>query len=75
MLLLDFITIEKVNFFFDSAMKMILKESSVDDIFYIAPSLNELVLNNLNLEIYTIPTECYHNFYSIHKVREFNNNH
>jgi dTDP-glucose pyrophosphorylase len=47
-----------------SAMDSIKKGEGLDGIFYIAPVLNELILNNLNLEIYEIAdrntTPCIH---------------
>jgi dTDP-glucose pyrophosphorylase len=57
--------------FVRAAMKTIEKEASVDGQFYVAPSLNELVLEGKNMEIYTIPSASYHNFYSPHKLKEY----
>jgi NDP-sugar pyrophosphorylase family protein len=61
----------KGSFFVDAAMRMIEKDSNIDDAYYIAPTLNELVLKNMNLEIFIIPSSQYHNFYSPHKISEF----
>lgn len=57
--------------FVRAAMKTIEKDASVNGNFYVAPTLNELVLEGKNLEIYTIPSATYHNFYSPHKLKEY----
>jgi dTDP-glucose pyrophosphorylase len=59
--------------FVQAAMKMIQKNASVDNVFYIAPTINELVLENKNLEIFTIPAKKYFNFYFPQKIAEFEN--
>lgn len=65
----------KGSYFVRAAKKMIKKDANVNGLYYIAPTLNELVLENMNLEIYNIPTNCYYNFYSPHKIREIEFNH
>lgn len=57
--------------FVRAAMKTIEKDASVNGHFYVAPTLNELVLEGKNLEIHAIPSSKYHNFYSPHKLREY----
>lgn len=57
--------------FVRAAMKTIEKDASVNGNFYVAPTLNELVLEGKNLEIYSIPSATYHNFYSAHKLKEY----
>ena len=54
-----------------AAMKTIEKDASVNGRFYVAPTLNELVLEGKNLEIHSIPSSAYHNFYSPHKLKEY----
>lgn len=57
--------------FVRAAMKTIEKDASVNGRFYVAPTLNELVLEGKNLEIHLIPSSAYHNFYSPHKLKEY----
>ena len=59
--------------FVQAAMKMVQKDASVDDNFYIAPVMNELVLENKNLELVKIPSSAYHNFYFPQKINENGN--
>jgi len=59
--------------FVQAAMKMIQKNACVDNIFYIAPTINELVLENKNLEIVKIPAKMYFNFYYPQKILEYEN--
>ena len=54
-----------------AAMKTIKKDANVNGRFYVAPTLNELVLEGKNLEIHSIPSSDYHNFYSPHKLKEY----
>lgn len=57
--------------FVRAAMKTIEKDASVNGRFYVAPTLNELVLEGKNLEIHSIASSEYHNFYSPHKLKEY----
>ncbi len=57
--------------FVKSAMKSIEKDSSVDGFYYIAPTLNEMVLENKKLDIYKIENHRYHSFYSPQKIKEY----
>ncbi|OHD85010.1 MAG: hypothetical protein A2Y52_02190 [Sulfuricurvum sp. RIFCSPLOWO2_02_43_6] len=57
--------------FVRAAKKTIEKDASVNGRFYVAPTLNELVLEGKNLEIHSIPSSTYHNFYSPHKLKEY----
>jgi dTDP-glucose pyrophosphorylase len=59
--------------FVKSAMKSIEKDSNVDGLYYIAPTLNEMVLENKNLEIFKIDNSQYHSFYSPQKIKEYEN--
>jgi len=43
----------------------------VDDVYYIAPVLNELVLLNRKLTALSIPNAAYHTFYSPKKIEEY----
>jgi len=57
--------------FVRSAMAMIKKDASVNGSYFIAPVINELVLESKNLEIFRIPSASYHNFYSPHTIKEY----
>jgi NDP-sugar pyrophosphorylase family protein len=61
----------KGNDFVRSAMAMIQKDANVNGFYYVAPVINELVLENKNLEIFRIPFTAYHNFYSPHTIKEY----
>jgi dTDP-glucose pyrophosphorylase len=57
--------------FVRTAMLSIEKDSHVDGNFFIAPTFNELVLENKNLDIIKISDRQYHQFYSPQKIREY----
>jgi len=55
---------QKGSNFVESAFSMIRKDAHFKDQFFVAPVLNELILKNHSLSAFTIPSECYHTFYS-----------
>lgn len=57
--------------FVRAAMNSIEKGASVNGLYYIAPVLNELVLENKVLKPYYIDKQSYHSFYSPQKIKEF----
>ena len=57
--------------FVEPAFRMIRKDAHVNGQFFIAPVLNELVLENKCLRAFSIPTESFHTFYSPQKIKEF----
>lgn len=57
--------------FIMSASKMIKKDASVNGIYYIAPCLNEMILENKVIEILKIENSKYHTFYTPQKVKEY----
>lgn len=57
--------------FVKSAMKSIEKDSSIDGLYYVAPTLNEMVLDNKRLDLYKIDNSRYHSFYSPQKIKEY----
>lgn len=57
--------------FVRAAMKMIEKDAEVDGLYYIAPSINELVLENKKLGIHQIDNDSYYTFYSPQKIKEY----
>jgi len=61
----------KGSLFVTAAMKMIKKGATVEGRFYIAPTLNELVLDGANLKPYRISQQEYFNFYSPNKIKDY----
>jgi len=59
------------KYFIEAAMESIRKDASVDGLYYIAPTLNELVLKSKKLEIYRIENEKYHTFYLPQKIEDY----
>lgn len=57
--------------FINSAMKMIKKDASVNELYYISPTLNEMVLQNKKLIIQEISNDKYHTFYTPQKIQEY----
>ena len=57
--------------FVQSAMKSIENDANVDGLYYIAPTFNEMVLENKNLEMFQINNNQYHSFYSPQKIKEY----
>ena len=57
--------------FIASAMNMIKKDASVNGLYYIAPTLNEMVLQNKKLIVKKIDNKKYHTFYTPQKIQEY----
>jgi len=57
--------------FVKSAQNMIKKDWNVNGLYYIAPTLNELILENRTVGMLKIPAENYHSFYSPQKIKEY----
>ncbi|ALM08450.1 hypothetical protein SB49_11975 [Sediminicola sp. YIK13] len=57
--------------FIESAMRMIEKDANVNGLYYIAPCLNELVLQNKKLGAYKIDNDRYFSFYSPQKIKTY----
>lgn len=62
---------KKAKYFFDSAESMILKGNMTDDIYYISPCLNEMILKGKSVLNYKIDNNSYHTFYSPQKITEY----
>jgi len=58
--------------FVDAAMKSIFKDASVNGSYYIAPVINEMVLDGKKLGISTVANDKYHTFYSPQLLEEYN---
>jgi dTDP-glucose pyrophosphorylase len=57
--------------FVRAAMRSIQKDARVNELFYIAPTLNELVLEDMNIRHVKIDNSKYHTFYSPQKIHEY----
>ena len=66
-----FFYFKKGSFFIKAAMNMIKKDASVNGAFFIAPSLNEMVLDKKRIGVYTIDNDKYHTFHSPQKINEY----
>lgn len=53
---------KKAKYFFDAAKKMILKNASVNDQFFICPAFNEMILQQQTIGTYRIKKEQYFSF-------------
>lgn len=62
---------KQAEFFFDGAKASIMKDAQVDGRYYIAPVLNELILDGKKLCGYRIENSEYHSFYSPQKITEY----
>ncbi|MGB5964501.1 MAG: glycosyltransferase family 2 protein [Sulfurimonadaceae bacterium] len=56
-----------------AAMEMIKKDAHYNDMYYIASTLNELILENKRIGFYKIPVDQYECFYSPEKIKEYEN--
>ncbi len=59
------------NDFVEAAMRSIQKDSSVEGNFYIAPTLNELILQGKKIRVAKIEAKRYHTFYTSQKIKEY----
>lgn len=57
--------------FIISAMNMIKKDASLNGLYYISPTLNEMVLQNKKLIVKKIDNDKYHTFYTPQKIQEY----
>lgn len=57
--------------FVAAAQDMIKKDVNTNGAYYVAPALNEMILNDKRVEIIKVPADGYHSFYSPQKVLEF----
>ncbi len=57
--------------FTKAAMQSIEKKASVNGLYYIAPTLNEMVIQNKKLGVAHIQVSDYHTFYSPQKIKEY----
>ncbi|MDD6056107.1 MAG: glycosyltransferase family 2 protein [Helicobacter sp.] len=57
--------------FVKAAQKMIEKDASLEGKFFIAPALNELILDGKSIGNFKVEKDSYHTFYSIDKIKEY----
>jgi NDP-sugar pyrophosphorylase family protein len=57
--------------FISSSSKMIKKNASVNELYYVSPALNEMVLENKTISIFQIENNKYHTFYTPQKIKEY----
>jgi dTDP-glucose pyrophosphorylase len=57
--------------FVESTMQMIKKDANIDGLYFIAPSLNEMVLKGKKIISKEVNTSTYHTFYSPQKIKEY----
>jgi dTDP-glucose pyrophosphorylase len=55
----------------NAAMKMIEKRDSVNGNFYVAPALNQMILDGYDVRMTTVVNDRYHTLYSPQKIREY----
>lgn len=53
---------KKASFFWEAARRMILKDADVNGSFFLCPTFNEMVLQQMTIGIYRIRKEQYYNF-------------
>lgn len=59
------------SYFINAAMKSIEKDAEVNGMFYIAPTINELILQGLSVGHYHIESTDFHTFYTPQKIKEY----
>lgn len=59
--------------FINAASMMIKKNANVNGLFYIAPSLNEMILDNKTIIFHQVSNKNYYTFYTPQKIHEFEN--
>jgi NDP-sugar pyrophosphorylase family protein len=57
--------------FIDAAMQMIRKDESVNRAYFIAPTLNQLILSGKDIRARSIPNNQFHTFYTPQKIKEY----
>lgn len=64
---------KKGDDFIKAATKSIEKGSDVNGLYYIAPAINQLILQNKKINTFKIDSKNYKSFYSPQKIREYEN--
>lgn len=61
--------------FVRAAMRSIENDTHVNGLYFIAPTINQLVLERRNMMVYHVADHEYHNFYSPQKIQEYERGH
>lgn len=64
---------ESAKLFVDVAFKSILNDANVNGMYYVAPTINEVIIENKKVLNYKISNDKYHSFYSMAKIAEYTN--
>lgn len=59
--------------FVEAAMRMIQKDESVNGSYFIAPTLNQMILTGKDILMHKVDNARYHTFYTPHKIKEYEN--
>ena len=57
--------------FVDAAMKMIRKDENINGSYFIAPTLNQMILAGKDIRIHKVNNDCYYTFYTPQKIKEY----
>ena len=57
--------------FIEMAMRTIRKDASINGQFYVAPTLNEMILDHKAVEMFKVPNESYHSLYTREKLKSY----
>lgn len=57
--------------FVDAAMTMIRKDENVNGRYFIAPTLNQMILAGQDIRMHKVNNDCYHTFYTPQKIKEY----
>ena len=60
--------------FIYGSIEMIRNDDRINNLFYLAPALNQLILHNKHVGVKKIKNESYFNFYSQEKIKEYEKN-
>jgi NDP-sugar pyrophosphorylase family protein len=62
---------KKAKYFFDGAMESIQKGYEIDGKFYIAPTINELILKGLKVVAHRINNDHFHTFFTPERIKKY----
>jgi len=65
----------KGSFFIDAARRSILQRASQDGRYYVAPALNQLIIDGRKVLARAVPNEAYFSFFTPHRIEEFETHH
>jgi len=65
----------KGGFFIDAARRSILQRASQDGRYYVAPALNQLIIDGRKVLARAVPNDAYFSFFTPHRIEEFEVHH